>query len=54
MQDKKSNNSSREWRYNLPPNPNTESKEAIEQYEKSEAVRRALLIAQGYTEILPE
>ena len=42
------------WDFRLPPNPQTESKEIIDKYEEREVARRALRIAQGYTEILSE
>ena len=42
------------WNFKLPPNPRTESKDTIETYEKREIARRALRIAQGYTEIMPD
>ena len=39
------------WKFKLPPNPRTESKETIKEYEEREIARRALRIAQGYIEI---
>ena len=48
------NNSQESYSYSLPPNPRTESKETIKDYEEKEIARRALRIAQGYIEILPE
>ena len=48
------NNSQKSYSYSLPPNPRTESEETIKDYEEKEIARRALRIAQGYIEILPE
>lgn len=39
------------WNFKLPPNPRTESKEAVDEDEEREITRRALGIAHGYIEI---